>query len=297
MHDAAFTRFLAQHQQRVERLLDKILPDARIAPQRLHQAMRHAALGGGKRIRPLLTYATGRCLGVDPQRLDRPAAAIELIHAYSLVHDDLPAMDDDTLRHGKPSCHAAFGEASAMLAGDALQSLAFHLLARTDDPEKPEIRLQLLETLAHAAGSRGMAGGQQMDIDAVGSELSLPELENMHIHKTGALICASVRVAALVAEIDEAASQGLGHYAKCIGLAFQVYDDILDIEGETEELGKTQGKDQQEDKPTYPRLLGLDGAREMATRLVDDALESLSAFDHRADALRGIARYIVTRRH
>ncbi len=296
MPETALDAFIERYRRRVEEVLDELLPADRLAPTRLHRAMRHAVLGGGKRVRPLLTYATGECLGAEPAVLDRAAAAIELIHAYSLVHDDLPAMDDDELRHGRPSCHAAFGEATAILVGDALQSLAFQLLAQ-DTRLPAEARLRLIESLARAAGSRGMAGGQQMDIDATGTELELPELENMHIHKTGALIRASVRMAALAIDADQTTRQRLDHYGKCIGLAFQVQDDILDIEGDTEELGKTQGKDQAEDKPTYPRLLGLDGAREMAARLVGEALTSLDGFDGRADALRGIARFIVQRRH
>ncbi len=298
MTSESFDEFLASHQRRVECYLDRLLPGAEILPERLHEAMRHAVLGGGKRIRPLLTYATGACLGSDIALLDAPAAAVELIHAYSLVHDDLPAMDDDALRHGQPSCHVAFGEATAILVGDALQSLAFHVLAASSHEMIPaSVRLRMVETLGHAAGSRGMAGGQQLDIDAIGAELELPELENMHIHKTGALICSSVRMATLAAGADAASVKQLNHYAKCIGLAFQVHDDILDVEGETEKLGKTSGKDQRGDKPSYPALIGLGAAHEMAARLIDDALRSLEGFGAPGEALRGIARYIVTRQH
>jgi geranylgeranyl pyrophosphate synthase len=295
--DPQFQIFLTDCRQRVETALATHLPDPSIPPQRLHEAMRYAALSEGKRIRPVLVYAAGQTTGARVECLDIPACAIELIHAYSLVHDDLPSMDDDQLRRGRPTCHVAFDEATAILAGDALQTLAFRVL--THDPElhvAASVRLQMVDELALASGSRGMAGGQALDIDAVGQHIDLAQLENMHIHKTGALIRASVRLGALCAkEVDQEAFQRLDRYAKCIGLAFQVRDDILDVEGETATLGKTRGKDAADDKPTYPALLGLDGARDMAQCLLDEALENLSDFDDSAEPLRQLALYIVGR--
>ncbi len=259
--------------------------------------MRYATLNGGKRIRPMLVYAAGAALGVEPEQLDGPACAVELIHAYSLIHDDLPAMDDDDLRRGRPTCHKAFDEATAILAGDALQTLAFKVLCKNEPyPFAAPIRLEMIETLANASGSRGMAGGQALDLAAVGQQLDLAQLENMHIHKTGALIHASVKLgclAATTADTDQV--RQLEHYANCIGLAFQVQDDILDVEGDTETLGKTQGKDQANGKPTYPSLIGLKGAKELAQSLRQDALDSLVELDERADPLRWLADYIVNR--
>ena len=288
---------ISQYRARVEQALEQRLPGADIHPCQLHQAMRYAVLGGGKRIRPILVYATGKAVGVEPAILDGPACTVEFIHAFSLIHDDLPAMDNDELRHGKPTCHKAFGEAIALLAGDALQALAFHVLSQ--DPtmtQQPALRLRLVATLAQAAGSRGMAGGQAIDLAAVDRELTLAELENMHIHKTGALIRASVLMGALSQEALPAASlQHLDHYGKCIGLAFQIRDDILDVIADTRTLGKTQGADALLNKPTYPALLGLDGARNHARTLVDEALASLQVFGPEAEVLRWIAGYIVER--
>ncbi len=282
---------------RSEACLDKWLPAEHITPQRLHQAMRYAVLNGGKRIRPILTYAAGYAVGADEAALDAPAAAVEYIHAYSLVHDDLPAMDNDDLRRGKPTCHKAFDEPQAILAGDALQSLAFHVLARHLPETVPaEQQLQILDTLAIASGSRGMAGGQAIDLESVGKSLNIAELEDMHVHKTGALIRASVKMGGLcLPEIDKAALKNLDHFAKCIGLAFQIQDDILDITSDTDTLGKTQGADMALNKPTYPALLGLDGAREMAADLHQQALDSLTHFAERGAALRWLADYIIQR--
>ena len=288
---------MAACRERVEPALERWLPDVGTAPAGLHQAMRYAALGGGKRVRQLLVYAVGAALGIDGGRLNGPACAVELIHAYSLVHDDLPAMDNDDLRRGRPTCHKAFDEATAVLVGDALQALAFRVLAadRAMDAAA-DVRVHMVETLACAAGSRGMAGGQALDLDAVGRELDSVELENIHIHKTGALIRASVRLATLLGnDIDAVTERNLDHYSKCIGLAFQVQDDILDVEGDTAVLGKTQGKDQRQEKATYPSLLGLDAAREKAQLLRREALSTLEGFDARADPLRWIANYIVDR--
>jgi len=286
-------------QARVEQALDRWLPAANLHPARLHEAMRYAVLGGGKRVRPILVYAAGAALGVDNEALDGPACALELIHAYSLIHDDLPAMDDDDLRRGKPTCHRAYDEATAILAGDALQALAFYILAH--DPAitaESQARLTMIDTLALAAGSRGMVGGQAIDLAVVGRSVDIAELEDMHIHKTGALIRAAIRLAALSATgLDPAALQRLDRYAKCVGLAFQIRDDILDVEGETSTLGKQQGADLARNKPTYPSLLGLAEAKERALALHEEALDSLADLDQRADPLRELSHYIVDRAH
>ena len=285
------------YQQRVNTALDTWLPAVTIQPTRLHEAMRYTVLNGGKRIRPLLVYLTGQTLNVNPTLLDGLASAVELIHAYSLVHDDLPAMDNDDLRRGKPTCHKAFDEATAILVGDALQTLAFYILSHDSHlpPLLPQ-RLEMINTLALASGSRGMVGGQAIDMEAVNQFLTLAELENMHIHKTGALIRASVKLGALAyPALDDNLLAKLDHYAKCIGLAFQIQDDILDIEANTETLGKAQGADIAHNKVTYPALLGLRGAKQMATELIEQALDSLSDFDDKAEPLRWMANYIITR--
>ena len=291
--------FLQTHQQRVSSALDHWLPRSETLPERLHEAMRYAVLNGGKRIRPVLVYAAGQALGVPAEQLDGPACAVELIHAYSLVHDDLPSMDNDELRRGIPTCHIAFDEATAMLAGDALQSLAFYIL--THDPNmvsNARLRLEMVETLAYASGSRGMAGGQAIDLAYVGRELNLIELENMHIHKTGALIRAAVQLGALSnCDLDPAVLDKLDHYGKCIGLAFQIQDDILDVESDTQTLGKTQGADLARNKPTYPAIVGIKRAKVMAAELVEQSLESLQTFNHLADPLRWIAQYVIDRHY
>jgi geranylgeranyl diphosphate synthase, type II len=297
MPETAIQAFLAVSCARLETCLDQWLPAATTHPARLHEAMRYAVLGSGKRIRPTLVYASGRAVGADPETLDAPAAAVELIHAYSLVHDDLPAMDDDDLRRGKPSCHRAYDEATAILAGDALQSLAFHVLAHEASSHlAAATRLVMLTRLAAAAGSRGMAGGQSIDLVATGQQLNIAELEDMHIHKTGALLRVSVLLGALcgAATTPEQIEQ-LDHYAKCIGLAFQIRDDILDVEGEVQSLGKHTGMDRQREKPTYPALLGLEVARQRALELHEEALDSLGGFSNDADPLRWISRYIIER--
>lgn len=290
---------LQQARERTEATLEKTLPGGDTLPGRLHEAMRYSAMAGGKRVRPLLVYATGAALQVDKTVLDAPACAVELIHAYSLIHDDLPAMDDDDLRRGQPTCHKAYDEATAILAGDALQTQAFYLLSRSNDDTIPaDRRLRMIEILAQASGSRGMCGGQSIDLDSVGREISLAELEMMHIHKTGALIRASVMMGALCADaIEEKALKSLDHYAKCIGLAFQIHDDILDVEGTTDKLGKASGADQALNKPTYTSLMGLEGARQKARELIDDALDSLGEFGTNADTLRHIAGYMIERSH
>lgn len=287
---------LSGYRARANRALEACLPDADREPVVLHEAMRYAVMNGGKRVRATLVYATGDALDADTALLDVPACAVELIHAYSLVHDDLPSMDDDDLRRGKPTCHRAFGEANALLAGDALQTLAFAVLA--DGAARAPHGVEMVATLAHASGSLGMAGGQAIDLAAVGRALSLDALENMHRLKTGALIRASVRLGALCGtDVDEKQLTRLDAYADCIGLAFQVRDDILDIEADTETLGKTQGADMARDKPTYPSLLGLEAARQKAEALHERAMSELSSFDARADALRGLSAFIVNRSH
>ncbi len=277
--------------------MDARLPAAGTHPAELHEAMRYTVLDGGKRVRPMLVYASGQAMGAPEATLDGPACAVEFIHAYSLVHDDLPAMDDDDLRRGKPTCHKVYGEATALLAGDALQALAFHTLAHHGEGLlDADQRVRMIGSLALAAGSRGMAGGQAIDLDAVGKSLDIAELEDMHIHKTGALIRASVMLGALCRhDPDESRLAQLDHYGKCIGLAFQIRDDILDVEGDTQTLGKQSGADQARDKPTYPALLGVDGAAQRARELHDEALASLSEFDDQADPLRWLSAYIVQR--
>jgi farnesyl diphosphate synthase len=282
---------------RVETALADLLPASRIAPTRLHDAMRYSTLGGGKRVRAMLVFGAGELTEADPKRLQVAASAVEMIHAYSLIHDDLPCMDDDVLRRGKPTCHVEFDEATALLAGDALQSLAFQLLSEYKLAEDPRTQLKMMQLFAAACGSRGMAGGQAIDLDAVGKSLTLPELEYMHILKTGALIRASVLLGAHCgAELDPGQLDHLDRYAKCVGLAFQVVDDILDEEGDAATLGKTAGKDKANGKPTYTTLMGLAAAKRFAAELLADAEGALSGFGERARRLREIANFIVQRR-
>lgn len=275
----------------------RALPDEAQPPVELHRAMRYAVLGGGKRLRPLLVYATGLAFCAPLERLDSSAAAVEIIHAYSLVHDDLPAMDDDDLRRGRPTCHVAFGEAMAILAGDALQALAFEVLANDATlAADATTHLRMLRTLAAACGSHGMAGGQAFDLAAVGQRLSSSELERMHVHKTGALIRASVRLGALAAGCrDEATLAALENYGHSIGLAFQIRDDLLDIEAETEQLGKTAGKDVAANKPTYPAILGIEASRKALATLTDRALSAIAPLGERAEKLAALARFVALR--
>ncbi|MBI3344568.1 MAG: (2E,6E)-farnesyl diphosphate synthase [Gammaproteobacteria bacterium] len=286
------------YQHRVEQALEQRLPAVQRRPAALHQAMRYAVLGGGKHLRPILVYASGACLGAELESLDAPACAVEMIHAYSLVHDDLPAMDNDDLRRGKPTCHKVFGEATAILAGNALLTLAFQILAQAPTlTVSAATRLKMIGILAEACGSHGLAGGQEMDLAAVGKTLSLAELEHMHHHKTGALIRASVLLGAwCAAEFDSALLERLDRYAQATGLAFQIRDDILDEEGDTATLGKTQGADRARNKPTYPAIVGMAEAKRMADEQRDIALASIKDLDPRADSLRWIADYIVERR-
>ena len=278
---------------RVDAALARALPDSETSPQRLHAAMQHAVLLGGKRMRPLLVYASGTLLGADETALDAPAAAVELIHAYSLVHDDLPAMDDDALRRGQPTVHVAYDEATAILAGDALQSLAFAVLA--DTPVADSVRVELLRTLAQAAGAAGMCGGQALDIDATGMKPSLAQLERLHALKTGALIRASVRMGALCGGASDADLQRLDDYATALGLAFQVRDDILDIEGDSATLGKTAGKDAAQDKATFPSLIGLGASRARLQELAGTMCDALAPFGSRASALETLGRMAIER--
>ncbi len=285
--------YLNTSQSRIEVALRQHLPSLQRLPLELHEAMHYSVMTPGKRIRPLLVYAAGYAFGATPGILDKPACAVEFIHVFSLIHDDLPTMDDDDLRRGQPTCHVKFGEAIAILAGDALQSLAFEILCDSDINET--MRLKIIATLASASGSHGMAGGQVMDLTATGNGLTLPELENLHIHKTGALIRSSVLMGAMAASGERQQLQQLDHYGKCIGLAFQIVDDILDITGDTESLGKTGGKDAAQQKTTYASLLGLSQARERAAQLYDDAIAALDSFDERADPLRELAQLIIHR--
>jgi farnesyl diphosphate synthase len=258
--------------------------------------MRYAVLGGGKRVRPLLAFAAGELAQAVPERLETVAAAVELIHAYSLVHDDLPCMDDDVLRRGKPTVHVEYDEATALLAGDALQSLAFQLLAEQRLAESDAAQLDMVRALALAAGSRGMAGGQQIDLESTGKALALPELELMHIHKTGALIRVAVMLGAACGQVSDAHRQKLDHYAKAIGLAFQVVDDVLDHEASTATLGKTAGKDSKQGKPTYVSTLGASRARELAGELRAEAHAALAPLGERAGRLAQLADFIVLRK-
>jgi len=285
---------LAVDRARVDAFLARAFEQRQPPAPRLEAAMRHALLVGGKRLRPLLVYLAGRSLGASDEALDAPAAAVELIHAYSLVHDDLPAMDDDDLRRGQPTVHRAFDEATAILAGDALQSLAFEVLARAAHPRLPALIL----TLAVAAGRDGMVGGQALDLAAVGGHPDVEALATMHAHKTGALICAAVRMGALTAvpEQDPRVA-ALDRYAEALGLAFQIHDDVLDVIGDTQTLGKASGADAARDKPTYPALLGLEGARRRAQELTDEALAALAPLGEAGDPLARLARYMIERDH
>ncbi|MBX3647186.1 MAG: polyprenyl synthetase family protein [Rhodocyclaceae bacterium] len=292
-----FQSWMTAVQQRTERSLESLLPASDIAPQRLHQAMRYATLGGGKRIRPLLCHAAGELAGADSARLDIAGCAVELIHAYSLVHDDLPCMDNDVLRRGKPTCHVEYDEATAMLVGDALQAQAFLLLSDHVLADDPLRQLEMLRLLAQAAGSRGMAGGQMIDIEGTGQILTRAELEFMHVHKTGALIRAAILLGAQCgAPMPEGEIARLDHFAKRVGLLFQVIDDILDAEASTATLGKTAGKDAAQGKVTYVSAMGLAEAREMADSLRSEAREAIEAFGERGRRLHELAHFIVTRK-
>lgn len=280
--------------ERSDQQLNLLLSDTHSSSERLLSAMRYSVFNGGKRIRPVLVYAAGQALNCPLDQTDAPAAAVEMIHAYSLIHDDLPAMDDDDLRRGKPTCHIQYDEATAILAGDALQTSAFAALT---DAQNQTGQLQLLQELVQASGSLGMVAGQMIDLASVGKSLSLVELENMHRHKTGALIRASVRMGAIAGGASPQQLDALTRYAEALGLAFQVQDDILDVESDTETLGKQQGADIALNKPTYVSLLGLEQAKEKARLLVENAEQSLNDFGPEADLLRELARYVIERDH
>ncbi len=282
-------------QQQVEEAINTLLPAAASPPAQLHQAIRYALLNGGKRIRPMLTYASGELFGIEPQTLHPAAVAIEMIHAYSLVHDDLPAMDDDDLRRGQPTCHKAFTEATAILAGDALQALAFDTLAHADTPS--ETRLEWIRLLSRASGADGMVGGQMIDLEAEQQTLDDQALCAMHRKKTGALIRAAIRMGATPAQPDHNTIEQLNRYADAIGLAFQVQDDILDVEGESSVIGKPQGSDQQRGKSTFVTLYGLEGAKQQLQQLYQQALDVLSGFGSSAEALTELTHFIIRRDH
>ncbi|MBP6095181.1 MAG: polyprenyl synthetase family protein [Methyloversatilis sp.] len=292
----SFGEWVGAIQQRTESALDHFLPAETIAPARLHQAMRYAVLGGGKRIRPLLCHAAGALSGAAPAALDAAACAVEMIHAYSLVHDDMPCMDDDVLRRGKPTVHVAYDDATALLVGDSLQSLAFLLLSE-HCRVSADTRIRMISQMAVASGSRGMAGGQAIDLESVGLSLGVEELEFMHIHKTGALIRCATRLGAACGELDVAGSAQLDQYAATVGLLFQVVDDVLDCEASTAALGKTAGKDAADNKPTYVSTLGIGRARERARELHGEAIESISGFGNKAQRLRELADFVLTRRN
>jgi len=290
-----FENRIAHYTERVASKLDSVLPAAAHSPKLLHDAMRYAVFNGGKRVRPLLVYAAGECLQVPQPILDAPAAAIELIHAFSLVHDDLPAMDDDDLRRGKPTVHRQYDEATAILAADALQPLAFSVLADIADAS-PQTASRLVKLVADACGSLGMTGGQSLDLSAEGRELDVDEIEHMYAMKTGALIHASVVSAAMLSDTvsaEQAAS--IDAFGRTIGIAFQIKDDILDVEGETEIIGKQSGADQRLNKATYPGLVGIEKARQRCDELLESALQKLDDFGEDAASLRWLARFIVER--
>ena len=294
-----FARHLAGWQARVEAQLDARLPKVADSPHRLHEALRYSVLGGGKRVRPVLVYATAQALGLDESSVDGAACAVEFIHAYSLVHDDLPAMDDDDLRRGKPTCHKAFDEATAILVGDSLQVLAFQVLANgTGLPNDSTARLRLVELLAIGSGTSGMAGGQALDLAANGRSLSIEAVEDMHNRKTGALIHASVMMAAACApELPQPVTAALDRYARDLGLAFQIQDDLLDVEGDANILGKATGADSKRGKPTYPAVLGIEAARQCMHELHARALRSLSILGEKAAPLLSVSDWLVLRRH
>jgi geranylgeranyl pyrophosphate synthase len=288
---------LAEYQARIEQVLDRCLALPDSGTERLREGMRYSVLGGGKRLRPILVYATGEALGAPLEHLDIPAAAVELVHVYSLVHDDLPAMDDDDLRRGRPTCHRAFDEATAILVGDALQALAFDVLAHdSSGVVNAAARLEMIRILAYASGTSGMAGGQAIDLASVGHNLTPEGVENMHRRKTGALIQCSVLLGATAAGLEAGQKfEALRRFGADIGLAFQIQDDILDIEGETAVIGKSAGADVARNKPTYPSTMGLPAARARASELCDGAIAALAPLGASATSLAELARFVVNR--
>jgi farnesyl diphosphate synthase len=297
-HITDFQAWAAAGQNRVEAVLQRLLPAPETAPQRLHHAMRYAVLGGGKRVRPLLAFAAGELSQADPERVALAGAAVEIIHAYSLVHDDLPCMDDDVLRRGKPTCHVEYDEPTALLVGDALQSLAFQVISENKLNDDAGVQLQMVKLLAAASGSRGMAGGQAIDLAAVGKVLTVAELEFMHLHKTGAIIRAASLLGLMCGTpLDAQAHAQVDTFARVIGLAFQVVDDVLDVDATSDALGKTAGKDAEQGKPTYVSAMGLARAKALAEELRVEAMKSLDGFGERALRLRQLADFIVLRKY
>jgi len=294
-----FQSRLDKYQKRVDAALDKYLPSDDPPEHNLAEAIRYCVIGGGKRIRPAMVYAAGEAMGVSTDLLDIPACAVEMIHAYSLIHDDLPAMDDDDLRRGRATCHIAFDEATAILAGDALQALAYEILAKDDHKElTPEHRIKMLSLLTEASGAHGMAGGQAVDLASVGKQLTLQQLEQMHRLKTGALIRASILLGAMCKhDITQDELDLLSNYALCIGLSFQIQDDILDVVSDTETLGKPQGSDEEQEKPTFPAIIGLETSKQRALEQHELALKALESLDEKADSLRQLSAYIVERQY
>jgi geranylgeranyl diphosphate synthase type II len=293
------TAYLSKKKAAVDKALDAIVPPAKTFPTSVHEAMRYSLFAGGKRVRPILAIAAAEALGARTPGLLPVAGALELIHTYSLIHDDLPAMDDDDFRRGRPTCHKVYGEAIAILAGDGLLNLAFEVLS---DPRRtasiPANRLLgIIKEIGTASGVRGMVGGQVVDMESEGREIDVPALEYIHTHKTGALIRASVRVGAIYARAGEKRLKALTRYGELAGLAFQIADDILDITGKREEIGKNVGSDLKKDKRTFPSFFGLEGSRQRANEVADKAIDALRDFDHKADPLRALAKYIVNRIH
>ncbi len=295
----AFGAQLEAWRLRMERALAARLPESHLVPARLHEAMRYSVLGGGKRIRPALLFATARSLGIAEEQVEAAACAIELVHVYSLVHDDLPAMDDDDMRRGRPTCHKAFDEATALLVGDALQPLAFQLLARDPAlPASPAIRLRLIDMLAEAIGTFGMAGGQAIDLAVQGMRLDIAQVEDMHARKTGALIRVSVLLAAeCVPNLDPALYAALGRFANAVGLAFQIQDDLLDVTGDAATLGKATGADSERAKPTHPAVIGIPASQQRMHLLHTQAINALAPFGERADPLRSLAHWLLSRQY
>lgn len=293
-----FQNWASRIQQRTESTLDHFLPASDIAPEKLHAAMRYSVMGGGKRVRALLAHAAAELCDAEAEKADVAACAVELIHAYSLVHDDMPCMDDDDLRRGKPSCHKQYDDATALLVGDALQSLAFQLLSQPGLHAVAAHQLHMVHVLAVASGSRGMAGGQAIDLSSVGQSLNQSELEYMHIHKTGALIRAAALLGAHCADkVSAETLKAIDHYAQSMGLAFQVIDDILDTEADTATLGKTAGKDAESNKPTYVTILGLPRAKALAQELYENAVSQVSPYGEKAGRLIQLADFIMHRNH
>ena len=288
-----FQEWLIEHSARTESALESLLDSDQTTPKRLHEAMRYAAQGGGKRIRPLVVYAAGSLGGAKAEALDAAAVAIECIHAYSLVHDDLPCMDDDDLRRGRPTVHKTYDEATALLVGDALQTRAFEVLAKAQC--EIDVRLLMISSLAAASGSRGMAGGQAIDLDSVGKKLDLVGLKQMHAMKTGALLSCAVQLGGIAAHLNPTQMTCLKNYSQALGLAFQIVDDVLDATVDSQTLGKTAGKDAANDKPTYVTLMGLDYAQKQAKQLQAEAIASLEIFGSKAHALQDLALLVVSR--